>query len=237
MELWSWLALAGVCLLGAISPGPSLLLVCQQTLDNSRYHGIAAAWGHATGIAIWALASVFGLSALLANFPFLFKFIQLLGAIFLFWLAYACFCQRQSQTSSVLQSDSGKQQTYIRPNSQLNTHQSPQTSTVISSQTTTQSSLFQALRNGFFMAFLNPKSAVFFTALFSQFVAIDSLNWLTAFILVATPWLIDGFWFTQVVFTINKLRQWLTNNTISAKLNYLMASLYCLIAFSVLLTW
>lgn len=67
-------------------------------------------------------------------------------------------------------------------------------------------------RNGFAIAFLNPKLAVFMFALFSQFVRPDAGTG-THVLLIATATLIDGLWYTLItlVFTqdrwIERLRR------------------------------
>ena len=64
-----------------------------------------------------------------------------------------------------------------------------------------------ALRDGFTIAFLNPKLAVFMLALFSQFVSPDaSLG--VALLLVATATLIDGAWYSVVTLLLSR-REWL----------------------------
>lgn len=86
MHLTVWLALAGVCLLGAMSPGPSLALIVRQTLGNSRSHGIAASVAHGCGVALYALATVQGLALVLTAVPWLFHMVSWGGAAYLFWL-------------------------------------------------------------------------------------------------------------------------------------------------------
>lgn len=54
-----------------------------------------------------------------------------------------------------------------------------------------------AARRGFFIAFLNPKLALFMLALFSQFVSADA-SMSTRLVLIATAGLIDGIWYTLV---------------------------------------
>lgn len=61
----------------------------------------------------------------------------------------------------------------------------------------TRAGLGGAMRDGFVMALLNPKIAVFFLALFSQFVHPDSGALDTA-ILWATATVIDGAWYSFV---------------------------------------
>ncbi|MBO9491121.1 LysE family translocator [Endozoicomonas sp. G2_1] len=58
-------------------------------------------------------------------------------------------------------------------------------------------------RDGFLIAFLNPKLAIFFIALFSQFVQPDA-SWLQQFILVATVGTLDTLWYLIVAFFISR---------------------------------
>ena len=67
MQFSAWLPLAAICLLGAMSPGPSLAMVIRHTLSGQRLGGLAAAWSHATGIAIYASITVMGLALLLTR--------------------------------------------------------------------------------------------------------------------------------------------------------------------------
>ncbi|MFB9159698.1 LysE family translocator, partial [Chromobacterium violaceum] len=81
-----WLQFAGVCMLGAMSPGPSLAMVLQQTARGGRGGGLAAAMGHALGVGLYALAAAQGLAMVMAAHPLLFKIISSLGAAYLVWL-------------------------------------------------------------------------------------------------------------------------------------------------------
>ncbi|SFX67317.1 LysE family translocator [Marinospirillum alkaliphilum] len=59
-----------------------------------------------------------------------------------------------------------------------------------------------AVRDGFMVAFLNPKLAIFFVALFSQFIQPgQSLE--TKLILAATAWSIDTGWYLLVAFGLS----------------------------------
>ncbi|MFM2482434.1 LysE family translocator [Celerinatantimonas sp. YJH-8] len=81
-----WLPLAAVCLLGAMSPGPSLAMIVRHTLSGRRKEGLTAAWSHATGIAIYATLTVLGLAVLLTKAHLVFTVISLLGACYLIGL-------------------------------------------------------------------------------------------------------------------------------------------------------
>ncbi len=54
-----------------------------------------------------------------------------------------------------------------------------------------------AVRDGFFVAFLNPKIAVFLIALFSQVVGPDT-SWPERAVYASTAWLIDMLWYLLV---------------------------------------
>jgi len=84
-----WLALAAVCALGAMSPGPSLAVVIRHTVAGSRTHGVATGLAHAIGIGIYALLSSFGLAVLIIGNPGLYHVLALAGAGYLLWLGVA----------------------------------------------------------------------------------------------------------------------------------------------------
>lgn len=78
-----WLSLFSICLLGAMSPGPSMAIVAKHSLAGGRINGFVTAWAHATGIGIYALITLVGLAALLHQSPVLFKGISYLGAAYI----------------------------------------------------------------------------------------------------------------------------------------------------------
>ena len=86
MEMTSWLALAAICVMGAISPGPSLALIIRNTVQGGQGHGVATALGHGLGVGIYALITALGLSVLITQTPLLFDLIRYGGAAFLAWL-------------------------------------------------------------------------------------------------------------------------------------------------------
>jgi len=86
MAIELWLSLFVVCLLGAMTPGPSLNVILNVVTENGRLHGIVASWSHAIGVGLYALLSVTGLAYLLEQSPLLFKTLSWLGALYLLWL-------------------------------------------------------------------------------------------------------------------------------------------------------
>jgi|TARA_B110000914_G_scaffold66519_1_gene58111 threonine/homoserine/homoserine lactone efflux protein len=88
MEPLAWEAILAAGLffvLGATSPGPSLIVVLRNTLIGGRRQGVACAVGHGLGFGIYAGSAVFGLILLLENSPNTFLVLQIIGAVLLVW--------------------------------------------------------------------------------------------------------------------------------------------------------
>jgi threonine/homoserine/homoserine lactone efflux protein len=80
------IGLTTVLLLGAMSPGPSFILVARMAVAQSRAHGFAAAVGMGLGGGVFALAALVGLQSLLAAVPALYVAVKLVGGAYLVYL-------------------------------------------------------------------------------------------------------------------------------------------------------
>lgn len=91
MEPLAWEAIltAGTFfILGATSPGPSLMVVLRNTLIGGRKQGVACALGHGLGFGLYAGSAVFGLIVLLEQAPDLFFLLQVIGVGLLLWYGW-----------------------------------------------------------------------------------------------------------------------------------------------------
>lgn len=86
MTITMWLTVVSICLLGAMSPGPSLAVVLQQTLRGGRKTGLVAALTHGLGIGLYALLCISGIAVMITTSPLLFASLQWLGAGYLMWI-------------------------------------------------------------------------------------------------------------------------------------------------------
>lgn len=86
MTISVWLSLFLICLLGAMSPGPSLAEVAKHSLAGGRQHGLVTAWSHACGVGLYALLTLLGLAVVLKQSPTLFNVISYAGAGYLAYL-------------------------------------------------------------------------------------------------------------------------------------------------------
>ncbi|WP_428239900.1 LysE family translocator [Gynuella sp.] len=166
MTLSSWLTVATICILGAMSPGPSLAVVIKNTLSGGRQNGIKTAIGHGMGIGIYALISMSSLAIIITTSTLLFDTLQIAGALFLLWMGL--------KSLGVIKSAQTDDAHRVVPES-----------------------VNQGFRNGFLIAFFNPKVALFFIALFSQFISTNSpLGEKMVYALTAAA--IDTLWYLLV---------------------------------------
>lgn len=171
MTFTTWLALAAVCALGAVSPGPSLAVVVRHTVVNSRAHGLATALSHSVGIGLYALLTSFGLAVLVSANPTVYRVLTFAGAGYLLWLGIGAL----RAGGGVPAPDGGA----------------------------TSSRVVEAARDGLAISLLNPKIAVFFLALFSQFVQ-PGMGAAGHAVMSATAMVIDAAWYALVAIALSR---------------------------------
>ncbi len=74
--------------MGAVSPGPSFVMVARVAVSTSRTGGIAASMGMGLGGVVFALAALLGLHAVLVAVPALYAGLKVLGGLYLCYLGY-----------------------------------------------------------------------------------------------------------------------------------------------------
>lgn len=163
MQFEHWLSLFAICLMGAMSPGPSLAVVMNAALRGNRRNGYRTAVAHGLGVGLYALLTVTGLAVLITRWPQVFLSIQLLGAAYLVYLGVLAL--RRAARPQVTAAGAGGE---------------------------------QGAMDGFWIAFLNPKLAIFMLALFSQFLR-PAADLLEKGIMVATVTVTDASWYSLVV--------------------------------------
>ena len=99
MDIESLLWMSFICAMGAISPGPSLVVVLRNTISGGRTRGVMTAIGHGIGFSIYAFVAVMGLSSVLLANEQIFYLLQSAGALFLIWLAFSMITHNNSVSS------------------------------------------------------------------------------------------------------------------------------------------
>ena len=86
MSLLIFFKIFAVCLLGAMSPGPSMVVVINNAIFKNRLNGILTSIGHGIGIGIYALFAVLGIALIIKTNLYVFNVIKFLSIIFLVYL-------------------------------------------------------------------------------------------------------------------------------------------------------
>ena len=184
MTLLTWTLLASACLAGAASPGPSIALLSKSVMDGGRRAGVVFGLAHGVGIFFYAFLVAFGLTVTLSFVPFLLNFLNFAGLLFLLWLAYVML--RSSFSLS-----------------EVDHHKFQISNTLLGN-----------VVSGFLIVFLNPKIAIFFLAIFTQFVG-EASSFQEKAIMVFTATIIDTSWYVFLTFIIAlpKFRTFLQSNS------------------------
>lgn len=80
-------AILGALLVGAISPGPSFVVIARLSVAMSRRHGVAASLGMGVGGVVFAGLALLGLHIVLAQVSWLYLSLKVLGGLYLVYLA------------------------------------------------------------------------------------------------------------------------------------------------------
>jgi threonine/homoserine/homoserine lactone efflux protein len=137
------LAFLAVAAAVTCTPGPAFALLLQTAAAHGRRVALANIAGNSVGVLIWGALSALGVSALLAANQLAYDVLRLTGAAFLLWLGVRA--RRARGTASVV----GVSSSTAPPE---------------------RNQSLRAMRKGLVNCLANPKLAVFFVALFPQFL-------------------------------------------------------------------
>ena len=156
MQYSTWLVFSGFAIICTLSPGPAVLLSVTNSITHGFAKSIFSSLGNITGIFIVSCLSVLGLGVILKTSILLFAVLKIFGAVYLIYLGI-----RQLRS---------KQNIFIKKVDKFQLEQGK----------------LQSFIQGFIVAISNPKSILFFTALFPQFVNIEEPMVMQFFILTIT---------------------------------------------------
>ena len=180
MSVETWLLLSLTLFAGAASPGPSLALVVRTALAHGRMAGVTVALAHGVGVAIYALAVVFGVSGLVTRVDGAMLVIQVLGASFIIYLGAKML---RAGLESLMAGDT----TTLDPGNAY----SDKVNAAVHA------------RDGLLIVVLNPKIIIFFVAIFSQFLS-PSLALSTQLGAAALAGIIDASWYGAMALIVSK---------------------------------
>ncbi len=197
MTVTQALALAGVILLAAMSPGPDFVIVLRSVLSGGRRAGMACAAGIASGVLVWAVVTSIGIAGLLAASAVAFTVVKLVGAAYLVLLG----------VQSLLAARRGGYEQAKEPEAER-----------------TGRGALVADRQGLLTNLFNPKVAVFFLALWPQFLPHDATVVDTS-VLAAVAAVTSLVWFTVLSNVVTVLRRFLTTSKVRRTIDAVMGTL------------
>ncbi len=151
MTLSAWLLFVSLSLLTAFSPGPAVLLAISNALTSGpRKTLLSSSMGSVVGIFLVSAAALAGLGTLLHSSAWLFAAVKTAGAVYLVYLGFRQWTHHSS----------------------LFTKPAPTVVTPVVVR-----SRMALFRQGTLVSLTNPKSILFFTALFPQFIRAGADMW------------------------------------------------------------
>jgi len=164
-------------------PGPSVLFTVARAIAWGRAVALMTVLGNALGMLVMAALVAFGFGPLLERSPLLYASVQWAGGLYLIWLGIDALRRRELHAERMV--DQG----LVAPE------------------------LMRTLREGFIVGILNPKSLVFFAAVFPQFVDREAGNvsmqlMVLGLVFALIAVLSDGTW----GIVAGSAREWLAGN-------------------------
>ncbi len=130
------------CVLLVLTPGPNLLYLISRTLAQGRAAGLVSLAGTTTGFVVHILAAALGISAIVLAVPIAYDVLRWAGAAYLLWLAWDAV--RAPADGAVGGVFAPRRLPGVAP--------------------------ARLFRMGLITSILNPKVALFYLALFPQFI-------------------------------------------------------------------
>ena len=162
--------------IGAMSPGPSFVLVSRIALSTSRAHGLASALGMGVGGLIFASLAVLGLTALLMQFEWLYLTFKIIGGCYLLYMAFRIY----RNASDPLESGN-------------------------SVQGAKELTLYRAFFFGLVTQLSNPKTSIFYASIFAAVLPPEPARWLL-FAIPPSLFLVEAGWYSIVALAFSGFR-------------------------------
>ncbi|HAX91084.1 MAG TPA: hypothetical protein DCY07_02610 [Rhodospirillaceae bacterium] len=173
------MTLVAVFSLAVISPGPDFVVAVRNSVAHSRRAGLFTALGFGLSILVHVSYTVAGIAALIAQSILLFNVIKYAGAAYLIYLGIQALRSRGMGKAAV--------------------------DHALNAEKKSRMSDKAALSSGFLTNVLNPKATLFFLAIFSQIIRIDTpVVWMVVYGLTCS-FIITG-WFSLVAFVLTQAR-------------------------------
>ena len=167
-----------------LTPGPAFALLVQVAATHGRRAALANIAGNSLGVLVWGVLSALGVSALIAADELAYDVLRLAGAAFLVFLGLRTVLATRSQA---------------RPFAAAGD--------VLLARADSVRTATQAARKGLLNSLANPKLAVFFVALFPQFLTPGTAVLPAALAMASVIVVLDVAWYGMVALLVDRFRR------------------------------
>ncbi|MBA4708449.1 LysE family translocator [Aquitalea aquatica] len=165
-EITALLSIGSALFIGAISPGPSFVMVAKTAVTSGRINGLCTALGMGLGGFVFAALSLLGLNGLLLAVPALYLFLKIAGGLYLAYLGLKIW--------------HGAKQALAMPTD---------------GNVSTDSSYLNSAITGATTQLSNPKTAIVYASVFATFLpALPSVSFSSAIVLLVFA--IEAGWYS-----------------------------------------
>ena len=197
MALGALAALMGVWFAAMASPGPDVVQIIRLGARSTRA-AVWAAIGSTTGLVVWTVASLAGLTALISAHPVILVALQVAGGGYLLWMAFSAISggikERRAPATVVGTDKSAPQPRGFTPDGIIK--------------------LGTAYRMGLVSDLSNPKVVIFFGAIFANFI--DPGMGFGANALVGSVLIVESLMiFVGVALCTRAVSKWMSKNSAS----------------------
>ncbi|WP_168198541.1 LysE family translocator [Nesterenkonia sp. NBAIMH1] len=200
MNLASYAGLLAAAFVVAVTPGPDTMLSLRCAL-SSRRAGVGAATGSCTAIFLWAALTASGLAAVFQASPVAYDILRTVGGSYLLFLATRAIITARRRMNAPLLQAVGAGGPGLSPDAARVVEEGAQKP--------------PTLRSGFFAGLAtcmtNPKVALFFLALFPQFMPEDGTLLFAVVVMGGTVACTMYAYLIGVVLLVDAANRWLSN--------------------------
>lgn len=173
----SWMLFVGVQLLATLTPGPAFVMEVRNALAYGRRAGVITALGLGVGVGFYVVLVLCGLALVVSKSLFLYNLIKYVGAAYLVYVGVKGLMTRKKVQDAA------------------DVIHAPVTEKHMSDK--------GAFLAGVLTNVLNPKAVIFFTAVFTQFIHVDT-PFAVQFLYGVTSVAIEILCFVALAFILTK---------------------------------
>lgn len=206
MDTSSYLALLGVAVVLALTPGPDTVLTLGYALRQRRA-GMLAAAGSAVGVFAWAGLVAVGVAAFLDSSPAAFQALRILGGAYLFYLGYRAITAHAPTPAAAVPMTVGLARTAGSTVTAAPDRREP-----------SEPRARSAFAAGLVCCLTNPKTGLFFLALLPQFTPPGAGALFVVVVMGGTVAATIGVYLLLVALAAHTAGTWLNRPTVARRI-------------------